>query len=73
MIRIHLSAILGEKRLTQADLSRMTGIRAATVNELYHEMADRVSLDNLERICIALNISLTDLLEMVPDTEAKKD
>lgn len=28
MIRIQLSRLLGEKRLTQADISRMTGIRA---------------------------------------------
>ena len=34
MIRIQLSRLLGEKRLTQADISRMTGIRAGTINDL---------------------------------------
>ena len=38
MIRILLSARLGERRLTQADLARMTGIRAATINEYYNEL-----------------------------------
>ena len=51
MIRVLLSARLGEKRLTQADLARMTGIRPATINELYHEIADRVSLEHLDLIC----------------------
>ena len=42
MIRIQLSRLLGEKRLTQADISRMTGIRAGTINDLYHEIAARI-------------------------------
>ena len=41
MIRILLSARLGELRWTQADLARATGIRPATINELYHELAER--------------------------------
>ena len=44
MIRIYLSRKLGELRWTQADLARATGIRPSTINELYHEMADRVNL-----------------------------
>ena len=47
MIKILLSKKLGEMRLTQADLARATGIRPNTINELYHELADRVELDEL--------------------------
>ena len=54
MIKLLLSARLGEKRLTQADLARMTGIRPNTINELYHEIAERVSLEHLDLICEAL-------------------
>ena len=43
MIKILLSKKLGELRLTQADLARATGIRPNTINELYHELAERVS------------------------------
>lgn len=72
MIRVLLSARLGEKRLTQADLARMTGIRPATINELYHEIADRVSLEHLDLICEALNCDLSDLIIRVgPDEELK--
>ena len=45
MIKILLSKKLGEMRLTQADLARATGIRPNTINELYHELADRVNLE----------------------------
>lgn len=72
MIRVLLSARLGEKRLTQADLARMTGIRPATINELYHEIADRVSLEHLDLICQALDCDLSDLIVRVgPDEELK--
>ena len=51
MIRILLSSRLGEKKWTQADLARKTGIRPTTISELYHEVVDRVNLDHLDLIC----------------------
>ena len=52
MIRILLSRKLGELRWTQADLARKTGIRPTTINELYHEMAERVNLEHLSEILV---------------------
>lgn len=71
MIRILLSKKLGELRLTQADLSRATGIRANTINELYHELAERVNLEHLDLICEALNCELDELIVRIPDTDAR--
>lgn len=62
MIRILLSIRLGERRWTQAKLAKKTGIRAATINELYNEVTDRVSLNQLDRICAVLECDLTDIL-----------
>ncbi len=67
MIRILLSTRLGELRWTQADLARKTGIRPHTISDLYHEIADRVSLEQLDKICEALNCDLTDLIVRVPN------
>lgn len=67
MIRILLSVRLGERRWTQAKLAQETGIRAATINELYHEMADTISLDKLDRICKALNCNVEDILAVETD------
>ena len=67
MIKILLSKKLGEMRLTQADLARATGIRPNTINELYHELADRVNLEHLDFICEALDCSLDELIVRVPN------
>lgn len=69
MIRITLSTRLGELRWTQADLARATGIRPSTINDLYHELADRVNLEHLDLICEALDCDLSDILIRVPDND----
>lgn len=71
MIRIMLSKKLGELRWTQADLARATGIRPSTINEYYHEFAERVNLEHLDLICEALQCDLNEILVRVPNTEPK--
>lgn len=61
-IRIHLSTLLGEKKWTQAMLARKTHIRPNTISELYWEIAERINLDHLARICEALGCSLDKIL-----------
>ena len=68
-IRILLSRKLGEVRRTQADLARTTGIRAATINEIYHELCDRINLEHLDKICKELKCDLSEILVYVPDEE----
>ena len=63
MIRILLSRKLGELRVTQADLARRTGIRPTTINEMYHELCERVNLEHLDLICEALDCDLTEIIE----------
>ena len=69
MIRILLSTRLGERRWTQADLARATGIRPSTINDYYHEFAERVNLEHIDLICEALNCDLSDILERIPNAE----
>ena len=67
MIRIMLSTRLGERRMTQSELARATGIRSQTINEIYHDFSDRVNLDDLDLICEALDCTLSDLLIYEPN------
>ena len=69
MIRIFLSARLGERRWPQADLSRMTGIRPNVISELYNEVATCISFEHLDLICEALDCPLSDLMEWTPNKE----
>ena len=71
MIRILLSSKLGELRWTQADLARATGIRPNTINELYHELVNRVNLEHLDLICEALGCELNELIVRVPNEHPK--
>ncbi len=71
MIRILLSTKLGELRWTQADLARATGIRPNTINELYHELVERVNLDHLDLICEALDCKLDELIVRHPNKKPK--
>ena len=71
-IRILLSRVLGEQRVTQIELARKTGIRPATINEMYHELNDRVNLIYLDRICEVLHCDLSDILVYTPDQRSHK-
>ena len=67
MIRIKLAELLGRKRWKQADLARATGIRPSTINDLYHEIADRVNLEHLDLICEELGCELDELIVREPN------
>ena len=71
MIRILLSTRLGERRWTQADLARITGIRPSTINEMYHELLERINLEHLDLICEALDCDLSEIIIRVPNNNPK--
>ena len=73
-IKILLSRKLGELRMSQKDLAIKTGIRAATINEMYHDLNSRVNLEHLEAICEVLNCDLSEILVYKPSkrTQNKK-
>ncbi|MED4377602.1 helix-turn-helix transcriptional regulator [Schinkia azotoformans] len=71
MIKIHLSKIMGEKRITQAELARRTNIRPNTINEIYHELIERINLEHLDKICEVLECEVSDILEYIPKWKMK--
>lgn len=69
MIKIHLSRLLGERRWTQADLARKTGIRPNTISEIYNELVERVNIEHLDIICEVLECDISELLEHIPNNK----
>lgn len=67
MIRCHFSRLLGERKLKVSDVARDTGINRGTLTRLYHETAERIELDAVDRLCEYLNVSVGELLERVVD------
>lgn len=65
MIKIHLSRILGEKRMSQAELSRRTGIRHNTICNIYNEICISIKIEHLEAICEVLECNVGDLIEYI--------
>lgn len=71
MIKIHLSKLLGERRMTQADLARRTGIRPSTISEWYNELVERLNVEHMDRICEVLDCEVSDLIEYIPNPMKK--
>lgn len=69
MIKIHLSRIMGEKRLKISDVARMTDLHRNGITRLYNENTDGIKFDTLERLCSALNCTVGDLIEYIPDND----
>lgn len=71
MLRCHLSALMGQRKLRIAEVARQTGLNRSTIAALYHERATRIELPALERLCELFGCGVGDLLEWVEDGEGR--
>lgn len=60
-LKINVSEWLGKKKMTQKQLSELTGIRPATVSALYHETIKRIEIEHIEKLCEAFDCEPGDL------------
>ena len=66
-IKIHLSKIMGDRKVRLTNLSDRSGISRNTLLHLYHEDGKGVQFHVLDRLCKTLDCSLSDLIEYIPD------
>lgn len=59
--------LLVEKKMNKEDLKRAANITSNIVSRMSKDTY--VNLDSLEKICLALNCTLNDVVEIVKDTE----
>ncbi|MGJ3545461.1 helix-turn-helix transcriptional regulator [Bacillus subtilis] len=65
MIKVHLSRVMGERKVNIAEVSRLTGLHRNGISRLYYEETDGIKFDTLEKLCKALDCEITDLLEII--------
>lgn len=68
-VKVHLSRIMGEKRINISELAKNAEVARNTVTALYHENAKGVTFEILAKLCSALNCQPGDLLEYIPDNQ----
>ncbi|MBG9456743.1 Cro/Cl family transcriptional regulator [Lysinibacillus sphaericus] len=73
MIKVHLSRLLGEKRMKISELAKETGLHRNGLSRLYNEETDGIKFDTLEKVCKALNCDISDLIEIVDEEKAHAD
>lgn len=77
MIKIHLSRVMGEKRIKIADLERLTkeqdpngkGLHRNGISKLYNGDTNGIQFETLDMLCTALECTVGDLIEHVPNGE----
>jgi putative transcriptional regulator len=72
-IKVHLSRLMGERKLKISDLAKMTGLHRNGLTELYNEKTNGIKFETLEKICRALECDICDLLEIVDDNNDKNN
>lgn len=60
-----LWAVLKEKGMKKKDLEEAAQISHYTVNKFKH--GDNLTTDILEKVCVALNCTMDDIMEIIPD------
>lgn len=63
-VTIKLGELLDERSISQHELSRLTGIRQPSINEMCRNQTIRLPLNNLAKICDVLSCEITDILEL---------
>ncbi|MFK9120731.1 helix-turn-helix domain-containing protein [Peribacillus frigoritolerans] len=67
MIKVHLSRVMGERKMKISDLANATGLHRNGITKLYNEERKGIEFDTLEKLCDALDCDISDLLEIIKE------
>ncbi|MFJ3469596.1 helix-turn-helix domain-containing protein [Pseudomonas sp. NPDC090201] len=69
MIRCHLARLMGERKMKISDVLRETGLRRNTVTLMYKEIAQKIDIEALDRLCLLFDCEVADMLEYVEESK----
>lgn len=69
MLRLRLKEVLAEKNISQSRLSHMTYLSLNTIQEMIRDPYRDVRISTLDKIAVALNVSIIELYERVGEKE----
>jgi len=67
MIVIHLDVMMAKRKMSLNELAEKVGITLANLSILKNNKAKAIRFSTLEAICRALDCSVEDIIEYVPD------
>ncbi|ADM71699.1 hypothetical protein GMA19_03910 [Paenibacillus polymyxa E681] len=70
-IRLKLNEVLTQRRLTQTQLSELSGVRQAAISEMSRNIREQINLKTLIKIADALEID--DISELIVIENSEKD
>lgn len=70
MIVINLDVMMAKRKMSLGELSEKVGITLANLSILKNNKAKAIRFSTLDAICQALDCSVADIVEYIPDKEA---
>ena len=67
MILIHLDVVMAKRKMSLNELSDKVGITLANLSILKNNKAKAIRFATLEAICRALDCSVAELIEYIPE------
>ena len=60
-----------DKKISNVQLKDMAGVSANIITRLKRD--EYISTESIEKICLALNCGVDDILEFIPDEDGEKE
>jgi putative transcriptional regulator len=73
IIRVKVSEVAGRRKMQISDLAREADVSYDTAKRFWHATAEGVTWEVLTKFCDALNCSVEELLEYIPETRNNGD
>lgn len=67
MIVLHLDELIKKRNISKSQLAKQTGISRNTIYLITNDKTKSIEFDTLDKLCRALECSVGDIIEYIPD------